>query len=112
LRPGGPLVGIDLDVVKTAKVEEDAIVDRAEPALMVAAAPHGDWQAFCLSDLDDLGDRVRVMRTNNEGRFEIEIRIPGPPGVIERRIDGSNDVALDPAGELVGNAARQGCFNH
>src|SRR5690606_13625715 len=106
--PGGAATDDDTvaadetDAVERGEVDDETVVDGAEPGEGVAAAAHGDRASVGGGGTDRAPDVVDVPRPEHDGGAGVAERGAGGLGVVGRV--GCDDGAPDAAERLVGGA--------
>ena len=94
LRPGEPALGIDVETLHRAEVEDDAAVIRAVAGEAVPAAADRQLEAGLAGQDDGPGDIVRIGRANDQGRALVGVRVVDLAGFVVVGAAGQDDRAV------------------
>ena len=99
LRPGDASVGVDVEALHQAEVEDDAALDRAEPGQAVRTAPHRELEAGVTGEDDRPGDVGGRGRADDQRRVAVDGRVMDLAGHVVAGILGSDHRAREAGTE-------------
>ena len=100
LNPRGPGSRIDVDPFHQRQVDDQAGVERAAPADVVATAANRDFEAQPPRELYGLGDVRGTAALRHEGRLLVDHAVVHATGFVEQRIGRLDQPAREGGGEV------------
>src|SRR2546423_3229850 len=98
--PNPPRPGIDRDRAHQREIGDDAAVDAAEPAAVVAAAPYRQRQVLRPGEPDDARDLRGARAAGDDGRPLVDHRVEQSPRRVVVWVAGSDQLALEARSQL------------
>ena len=104
----GARARVDLDAVQEREVEDDAVVDDAQPAAVVAAAAHGEHEAVPAREGDRRRHVVGVRAATDECRVAVDHRVVDAARNVVTRVLGTHELARECPSEFLPRGIRDG----
>ena len=90
---GRTRIGVDVDPAHRREVDDEPIVDAAEPGSVVPAAAHGDFQPLLATEEDSCSDIGRVHRVCDHERAAIDHRVVERSSLVVARVTAIDHLA-------------------